>query len=341
MRVVIRGNSVAAWCCVHLLKQSGIEPVFCPAGRAGVPAIMLSDPALALMRDIFGNPRLFASAHPIRRRVVQWGPQAEARPLDHSAVVVSEHDLFGALAEPVVTEQTAPPADFTIYASRPLAVHVTEHRFGSRVAATAKVTLRNPDDSHSCWIESLEDGWLFLIPNATGAGWLLSVGPAPEAALQKSRLIASRVDSIESAAGHFPTAPGIVSPLGGLDESGSAWLACGTAALAFDPLCGDGTAHAIREAILASAVIRGIAQGGGASGLLDHYQARLTAGFCRHLAASLDFYRTGETTAWWQSQLEALHNGLAWCGTAMKNYGPFRYQLNGLDLLPIAPGSGK
>ncbi len=31
--------------------------------------------------------------------------------------------------------------------------------------------------------------------------------------------------------------------------------------MAFDPICGDGTAHAIREAILAAAVIRALARG--------------------------------------------------------------------------------
>ncbi|HYA18247.1 MAG TPA: hypothetical protein VEF06_12310 [Bryobacteraceae bacterium] len=338
MRVVIRGNSVAAWCSVHLLKQSGLAPVFCPAGRPGVPAIMLSDPALALIRDIFGNRSLFASAHPIHHRVVQWGPAANALTLDHSAVVVSEAELLDAFGEAVTTGQTPPPADFTIFAARPLAADVTEHRFGTRVAAAAKISLKDPADSNSCWIESLEEGWLFLIPNATGSGWLLSVGPAPEAALAKSRLIGSRIASIEPAAGHFPTAPRIVDPLGGVTESGSAWLACGTAALAFDPLCGDGTAHAVREAILASAVVRGVAKGADPRALLAHYQARLTAGFCRHLAASLDFYRTGETTPWWQGERAALETGLAWCTARMREYGPFRYQLNNLDLVPLTSG---
>ena len=36
---------------------------------------------------------------------------------------------------------------------------------------------------------------------------------------------------------------------------GPGWLSCGTAALSFDPICGDGTGHAVREGILAAAVI--------------------------------------------------------------------------------------
>jgi len=43
---------------------------------------------------------------------------------------------------------------------------------------------------------------------------------------------------------------------------GPDWLACGTAAVAFDPICGDGTAQAMREAILGCAVITAIGEGG-------------------------------------------------------------------------------
>ena len=84
---------------------------------------------------------------------------------------------------------------------------------------------------------------------------------------------------------HVPRLRTHFSPLGA-----NSWLACGTAAMAFDPICGDGTAHAIREAILAAAVIRALANGGPADELLAHYEARLTAGFHRHLTLCRQFY---------------------------------------------------
>src|SRR5580704_2744059 len=93
-RVVIRGNSVAAWGCVHLLGKAGFRPVLERTARPRLPAIMLSEAALGLMRDVFEKPALLRSAHRITQRVVLWGPNAEPKPFAHSAVVVSEHELL-------------------------------------------------------------------------------------------------------------------------------------------------------------------------------------------------------------------------------------------------------
>jgi flavin-dependent dehydrogenase len=128
----------------------------------------------------------------------------------------------------------------------------------------------------------------------------------------------------------FDASPRILSPL-----SGPGWLACGTAGIAFDPLCGDGTAHAIREAILAVAVVKAILEGGDAKELLGHYEARLPAGFQRHLAVSIDFYRSGNSEKWWGEQTDFLRRGLEWCGRKLSDYGEFRYQLTGFELRPI------
>lgn len=102
--------------------------------------------------------------------------------------------------------------------------------------------------------------------------------------------------------------------------------------MAFDPICGDGTAHAVREAILASAVVKAISNGGDASGLLRHYESRLVAGFQRHLLNSRDFYRSGDRGPWWAGELALLEQGLQWCGEKLHAFGEFRYRLSGYDL---------
>ena len=155
MKIAIRGTSAAAWCCVHLLKSAGLKPVFQPAGRPGVPAIMLSDAALSLIRDIFGKPSLFMNAPRITRRVVKWGPGANPVALDHSAVVVSERDLMTGLqldeVDPGQASDVA-DADFTLFAARPLPPGPVEHCFGSRHASAARIRLKDPRDSSTCWI---------------------------------------------------------------------------------------------------------------------------------------------------------------------------------------------
>jgi hypothetical protein len=298
---------------------------------------MLSEAALGLIREVFGRPRLFVTAQRINRRVVQWGRNTGATALDHAAVVVSEAELVSELGgELEVAEELAGgEADFTIYASRPLPKETVEHCFGSRIASTAQVRLRDAADSATCWIESLEEGWLFLIPTEGDAAWLLAVGCSLRALPERS-LIAGRIASMSDTAGQFPASPRILSPLAGLSQKGGpGWLACGTAGMAFDPICGDGTAHAVREAILAAAVVRAMAEGGDAKALLCHYEARLTAGFQRHLAASLAFYQAGNGGPWWEQEIDLLRQGLQWCAGKRSGYGEFRYQLRGFELSSI------
>ena len=288
---------------------------------------MLNDHALALIRDIFDQPNLFRDAPRVRKRMVAWGPDAELIAVDHSAVVVSEEFLLENLSRGAVGSNPEVAAAWTIYASRPLPAQTAEHRFGSRMASAAAVTLKQGSEPGACWIESLDDGWLFLIPNAPAAAWLLAVGSAPAELLNRSRVVARQIDHSGAAVGEFAAYPRIVSPL-----SGPGWLACGTAAMAFDPLCGDGTAHAIREAILASAVIRAIEKDGPADDVLAHYEARLTAGFRRHLVLCREFYTSGAGGPWWSAELESIERGVAWCDTRLSAHREFRYQLKDFEL---------
>jgi hypothetical protein len=139
--------------------------------------------------------------------------------------------------------------------------------------------------------------------------------------------VAAEIVHRGSTSGEFPAYARLTSPLGA-----SGWLACGTAAMAFDPICGDGTAHAVREAILASAVIRALAGGGSLQDLLGHYEARLTAGFRRHLTLCRPFYFSGGAGALWTSELEAIERGIQWSDAKLGAHTNFRYQLRGFEL---------
>jgi hypothetical protein len=317
--VIVRGDGVAAHCCAYLLTKAGVQVDLQPVDRLRLPVILLGDQALALLRDIFDQPALFADLPRIRKRVVAWGPDAKPVAVEHSAVVVSE-DLLLESTRPAHFAQADP--GWTIFAARPLPSPAVEHSFGSRKASAVPVTLKETSDPAACWIESLDDGWLFLAP-----GWLLAVGATPERLLSKSRVIAEQIAQASATSGEFPAYARIASPL-----CLPGWLACGTAAMAFDPICGDGTAHAIREAILASAVIRAVANGGALDGLLSHYEARLTAGFQRHLMLCRQFYLSGGIGPLWKSELAAIDRGIQWCDTVLRKHPSFRYQLRGFEL---------
>ena len=315
--VLIRGQGVAASSCAQLLGAAGFRVAVEETDRARLPAILLGGTTQTLIHDVFDATDWLRGLPRIERRVVAWGPDAKTITVPHFAVVISE-DALAERLRPKLLEPGAGAAGWTFYASRPLPAGSVEHHFGTRRAAAVPVELKDGADPAACWIESLANGWLFLIP-----GWLLAVGNSPEALLGESRLIAEQIRGYGHAGAEFPAYPRIADPL-----CGPGWLCGGTAALAFDPLCGDGTGHAIREAILASAVIRAAAQGANADELLAHYRARLVAGFRRHLQVCRGFYATGGLGDWWRAELELIGKGIAWCGDDPQ----FRFQLDGFEL---------
>jgi hypothetical protein len=155
-------------------------------------------------------------------------------------------------------------------------------------------------------------------------------GPAPSL-LAQSRLIAAQVETPITSAGEFPAYPRILSEL-----CGSGWLACGTAAMGFDPLCGEGVANAVREAILASAVVRAALQGGDVDSLLTHYNSRLIKGFLRHLQICEHFYSTGGAGQFWSSEVQCLQDGIAWLRQRLNTQASPQYRLAGFELQPIS-----
>jgi hypothetical protein len=152
--------------------------------------------------------------------------------------------------------------------------------------------------------------------------------------ITQSRIIAPLIASFDLTTGpahHFPAYPQILPEL-----CGPHWLACGSVAMSFDPLCGEGAGHAIREALLAAAVIRGAARGYTVETLLAHYTNRLMQGFLRHLQVCLPFYQQGGKGSFWQAEAAALTSGIEWMHTQLQNQTPPHYRLVGYELQPIA-----
>jgi hypothetical protein len=330
--VLIRGEGIAGTCCSRLLGDADLRLTVERLRRSKLPAVMLGQATQRLLRDVFNREDLFDGLPQIRRRVVAWGRDCKPVTLPHSAVVVSEQELLDRIHQPLQQseEREGQEPDWTIFASPPLRPSA-EHQFGSRIAAASPATLKPGCGADACWIESLENGWLFLLPSGEGTGWLLSVGGSAESLFETSRLIRGQIVELHPSRGTFPSHPRIALPL-----AQPGWLACGTAALGFDPLCGDGTGNATREAILGSAVVRAAIGGGDVDRLVAHYQARLLAGFKRHVALCLDFYRSGNSGPWWDNQLAELERGLAWCSEHLADGAAFRYRLNGFTLEPAS-----
>jgi len=337
--IEIRGEGVAAACCAYVLGRGGFRISRVRGTRARVPAIVVSRGTQALIEDVFETEGLFAGCPQVERRTVGWGRGEQAVTLPHAAVVIGEGELLARIEEQAprarrISDGTGPESgsgspQWTVFASRPLPEGVVERHFGTRRATAVAVELKMPDGT-ACWTESLEGGWLFLIP-----GWLIAVGGEPETLLAESRLVAEQIRRVGRERAEFPSYPTMADPV-----CGAEWLACGSAAMAFDPMCGDGTGNAVRGAILTAAVIRAAARGESVERLRAHYGSRLMAAFRKHLDVSLEFYRRGHGGPWWDVEIAALERGVRWCAHELAGSPDFqalgfRYRLQGFDLLPV------
>lgn len=323
LTVAIHGDGIAANGCAHLLARAGVSTTRTPGDRAPVPAILLSDTALALLRSVFERPGLFADRPRVTHRVVAWGTSEPVR-LPHGGVVLSEGDLDTALGAP---SDAAGPAAMSIHTAPPFPAGEIRS-FGSRSTVAARVGLRHAEDGSACWIEAVEAGWLFLIPSGPVSAWLLAVGGSAESLLGRSRHIAPRIDGLGKTSSAFETSPRLLTALAGPD-----WLACGSAAIAFDPICGDGTAQAVREAILASAVIGAMGEGGDRDALRVHFESMMIAAMRRHLRLCAQFYASGGEGEWWRAQLAGLAEGFDWCTARLAKMPEPRYELHDFRLV--------
>lgn len=336
MSLRIIGGGVAAATCAHLSDAAGLSVSWDAQLRPRVPTILLSDAALGLMRDVYGRPELFADKPRVTRRIVKWGPRDPVS-LPHGGVLVSEDDLESALAPAwrqggcnaaSASPRASKTPDFSIFTANPLPQDQAL-TFGHRQAVAVPVALHGEASLEECRIESLPSGWLFLVPETAGRGWLLGFGAPLDELLDDSTLIAPHMTVEGDAKRPFDTAPRLTMPLAGDD-----WLACGTTAVRFDPICGDGTAQAVREALLASAMINAIADGGDKQALLLHYRSMLVAAMRRHLKMCAEFYAGAASTPWWHAQCAELVKGYHHVTQILGEMPEPRFVLRGSTLVP-------
>ena len=331
-RVLIRGDGIAAACCAKLLTAGDVALSIAGTGGPRPASILLSESSQAVLIDIFNDHDLFRGLPKIRKRVVCWGKNSEQQTLPHSALVISEevlvHRLWSKAQMP--EQQNHSQSTWEIRSAEDPGLTRSLLKFGSQSASSSSVQLRPEADGETCWMESLEQGWLFLFTSEGQAAHLISAGGPTEELLSHSRLVASKVDSFSVSCRGLPACPRILSTL-----CAPGWLACGSAAMAFDPLCGEGAGNAVREAILASAVIHAVAKGLPVQALLAHYSIRLTQAFLRHLHQCSSFYVAAGPGHFWQSQLSLLQQGIAWAESQLAVAPAPSHRLQGFRLISI------
>jgi hypothetical protein len=331
--VAVVGDGIAAHACARLLRRGGIRVYFERGPARQSPVVLLSSATQHLLRDVFEVPLLFTGFHAIRRRIVKWGgSEAQTLVLPHVGVAVAESELLNRIGPAVVEgpcEAKEKPA-WTVACSRTFP-EIQRTHFGERTASASSVVLSPKCDAEACYVESVASGWLFLLPFNKTDATLLCVGTGAGAELlEDSRLVASQIAACERETSSFCAHPSILDRL-----ARPGWIACGAAALTFDPLCGEGMGNSLREAILASAVVRASREGGAVDDLIQHYKSCLLGGFLRHLETCHAFYSSGPEGVWWQAQQRHTRQGIEWVKQRFKEQ-PFRFRLSGFELEEIA-----
>ncbi len=105
--------------------------------------------------------------------------------------------------------------------------------------------------------------------------------------------------------------------------------------MSFDPLCGEGTGHALREAILASAILKAHARGIDWTALQSLYEQRLQGGMRRHLQQCHQLYSSGGESEWWLTELASVEKGLQRIARDPERTPALR--LEGFDLVALKP----
>lgn len=341
----VLGGGIGALCCAALLRRKGWNVALCLPPQTQSPTVVLNAVTIQLIHNIFGDvSHVLRDAQPIKRHYINWGDNRAEEFTSTSGFTLRGNDLSARLldllshdSQLIVTDETwAEPFDWQIYAAKSRSNDV---RFGQRCAISVDVTLHEDSDFTTSFIEATPGGWLFLAPTAPGRAVLQAVVPEkPKDLSQNLRSLLDHTRRIKRIVADFASAAFAVDcapkKLHRLD--GPNWLATGTAACSYDPLCGDGTGCAIRAAILGAAVLEGIDRGTTKESLLTYYNLRLTYAFYTHLRSCLSLYSSASFNEIWREELNVTQEGLREVEQELASMSTNHYRLNNFELLPMS-----
>lgn len=308
--VRVTGDGVAGWVLTILLQRAGLRVELVPTPRKLLPTLLLPASTVQLFRDVLAAPNFLEASPRVTQRLVRWG-DGVTQTFEHDGLVVQEEHLLAELAKLASPSIALVQPDFRIQAQGDIS--------SETIRSAWQIDVEVPADFAACAMEAVSEGWLFLLPGTK----LLAVGDRPSQLLSQSHLIAPLLLSSGSAKGPFNVAPRLHSELSADKE-----LRCGSAAATLDPISGGGTAYALREAILAAAVVRGIAEGGDALSLLAHYEDRVTASWDLHIKQARGFYANVSLGPWWEVQTRTFK-------LEQRIPKPIRYRLEYDRLIPV------
>jgi flavin-dependent dehydrogenase len=323
-RALVLGSGVAGLTCAQLLAARGWR-VDCAANPATAgPVVIISRLNADLLLELWqADERLFTGAHRLRGRVVQWedtlAPTRTATPAFVVPVDVLLARLAGRAEEAgirfVASEQAdAAGYDWVVHAGGRDAVPEKYIAFGRRRGVAVSVKLTPLAHTDRALIESVPGGWLFVIPQGLGRGALQAVFADPvvdphaqlRALLAQSRSMSALIEEIVGDPAGFAAMPRLA-----MTPCVSRSIDVGDAAVALDPLSGNGVGSGLRSAILAAAVLDAAGREAMPQACFEHYAQRLRKTMRSHVQSCVEFYGQAAHADGWRAEIgmmiEALH----------------------------------
>ena len=338
-RIRVRGGGICAVTAATLLRARGAEVRVHvrPFARGRIVAIPVE--TLALASDLLGLTAQSLSIGPmVEHRRVDWSG-GEVRVVPQVALVCDAADLAARLATPLRDagcldhdESDEEESDWVLEA---FGRHGRRAPAGERVGQFARV------DGHfsreELTVTATRSGWIFTAPHPRGGLAVLIVSPSAALSAATEGDLAERLAEIRMDASAAqvtelsrpePVGPALADPL----WSGNS-LKVGDAALALDPLRGDGVGFALRGALLAQAVLARIDGDTSRAESLGHYSERVRRAFVAHVEGCRDYYRVARFAEIWNRDVTAMG---AVTETSGQPAGQLGLRLHGRNLIPVS-----
>ncbi len=305
------GYGVAALAAAAVLGRAGI-PFSLADAPSAVRLLTLNRPTQELLADLFSQ-KLLKGLATSGGRIVDWEQASTATRVEDDALVIDLATLLARMRDQIALAQHPLP-------SPAIRIMAGGRETNARLTAAPPLATCYWDRLQICveprgtgtlagqHVYAGEHGWTFTAARL-GGGWfaqatvLPGVDAGERAAVSLARAMGlAHAGDIPVPDGWIDTAPALGSAVGPASQ-----LYAGDAAVAYDPLCGDGCGHALRSGVLAAAVaVRALRHPEEAEQARGWYRSRLRLSFVQHLNACADIYGRARFAKQWQQYHAAL-----------------------------------
>lgn len=337
-RIAIRGSGLAGVAAAKLLRDRGMDVRLGTAPQRNGRIVAIPVETLNFASSLFGfSVADLKIGTIVTGRRVDWSGD-DAAVVPQIALACDAGEFAAALADRLpdraqIFSSAGADADWTIEASgRPIGGSAGS---GSRVGQFIRIASRESPSNTT--VTATLRGWTFTLPHPAGGIAALIVSPSSSLAPLTPDAVAERLTAdgltvtpadIMSLGVPASIAPRLAEPV-----TGEHLLRIGDAALALDPLRGDGAGFALRGALLAQSVVAAVDDSGECMAVFNHYQRRLRDVFVSHLRGCSSHYRAARNCGIWRHDILAMDRLAARMQPAD---GDYEFRLTDRDLVPDA-----